>query len=77
MLSRESDPLILVELETACVLNIDLARVRQHGDTTSIWKRMPKLYHLTLKLTLVLDWDKLTASLECKGTEIARGEVDY
>lgn len=69
--------LIIVDLERACTLNIDLARVARHGEATSIWSRIPRSHRVTLKLTMVLDGDKLTASLKCKDTVLARADVDY
>lgn len=65
------------DLERACTLNIDLARVARHGEATSIWSRIPRSHRVTLKLTMVLDGDKLTASLKCKDTVLARADVDY
>ncbi|CAO2656251.1 Nn.00g050540.m01.CDS01 [Neocucurbitaria sp. VM-36] len=65
------------ELEPVCTFDINLGRIVRDSVQDRGWGISPTMCQTTLKLIMVLDWDVLGASIEWKGIELCKNNIDY
>jgi hypothetical protein len=65
------------ELQPACTLNIDLARIVRYSEKDRGWGLTATMCRTSLKLVVTLDWDVIHARLKHYGVVMSSADVEY